>query len=38
MGLWKNIRMSWGKFCSHTRFEAGDSSKFRLVDFKYRSS
>jgi hypothetical protein len=30
VGLWKNIRSSWRKFCSHTRFEMGDGSKVRL--------
>jgi hypothetical protein len=27
VGLWKNIKRSWGKFLSHTRFEEGDGSK-----------
>jgi hypothetical protein len=30
MGLCKNIRRGWGKFCSHTRFEVRNGSKFRL--------
>jgi hypothetical protein len=27
VGLWKNIRRGWRKFCSHTRFEVKDGSK-----------
>lgn len=30
VGLWKNIRRGWGKFCSHTKFEVGDGSNVRL--------
>jgi hypothetical protein len=30
VGLWKNIRRGWRKFCSHTRFEVGDVSNVRF--------
>jgi hypothetical protein len=27
VGLWKNIKRSWGVFSSHARFEVGDGFK-----------